>query len=132
MNNFHYTITVILILFFLLITFSISFIEKICDWKNNLKFMKIHFKDSILKNHVFLLLLILLMVEFLASVFIIIGLYQIIIFKNFNFAMYGIELCSVSIIFMLIGQRIVKDYVGATSLTIYFILTIFSLFVLNQ
>ncbi|PHN99997.1 DoxX family protein, partial [Rhodobacteraceae bacterium 4F10] len=50
------SITEILILLFLIVTFLQSGIDKVTDWKGNLSFIKGHFKDSPLKNSVPLLL----------------------------------------------------------------------------
>jgi len=124
--------TEILILVFLIITYLISGFEKILDWKGNVAFIKNHFKNSPLKNSVPFLLSILLIVEILAVVFMIIGVYQIYTSQSKEIALLGIELSAVSIIFMLIGQRLAKDYPGAMSLGVYFIITLFGVYLLNK
>jgi hypothetical protein len=124
--------TEILILFFLIITYVISSFEKISDWTGNVNFIKVHFKYSPLKNNVPFLLAILLMIEITASILMIVGVYQIYTSEIKEIALIGIELSAISIIFMLIGQRLAKDYPGAMSLTVYFIITIFGVFLLNS
>ena len=47
-------------------------------------------------------------------------------------ALLGTELCAVTLIFLLIGQRLAKDYAGAMSLAVYFIITLWGVFLLNS
>ena len=124
--------TEILILFFLIITYVISSFEKISDWTGNVNFIKAHFKNSPLKNNVPFLLTILLMIEITASILMIVGVYQIYTSEIKEIALIGIELSAISIIFMLIGQRLAKDYPGAMSLGVYFLITVFGVYLLNS
>ena len=120
----------ILILLFLIVTFLQSGIDKMTDWKGNLSFITDHFKSSPLKNMVPLLLGVVLLTEIIASLFMIVGIYQIVSAGVKDFAIYGIELSAITLIFLLIGQRLAKDYAGAMTLAVYFIITIFGLYVL--
>ena len=52
-----------LILLFLIVTFLQSGVDKLIDWKGNLSFIKVHFKNSPLKNSVPLLLAIILLFD---------------------------------------------------------------------
>ena len=122
--------TELLILLFLIVTFLQSGIDKMTDWKGNLEFIKDHFKSSPLKNMVPLLLGIVLITEVVASLFMIVGIYQIISSGVKEFAIYGIELASLTLIFLLIGQRLAKDYAGAMTLAVYFIITILGLYIM--
>lgn len=119
----------ILILLFLIITFLQSGIDKISDWKGNVSFIEEHFKISPLKNFVPLLLAIILILEIVASFFMIYGIYDLIANDNEFFGLLGIELSAITLLFLLIGQRLAKDYVGAMSLTVYFILAILGIIV---
>ncbi len=122
--------TEILILLFLIVTFLQSGIDKMVDWNGNLSFIKDHFKNSPLKNAVPLLLGIILLTEVIAALFMIVGIYQIITGGVKEFAIYGVELSALTLIFLLIGQRLAKDYAGAMTLAVYFIITIFGLYIL--
>lgn len=122
--------TEILILLFLIVTFLQSGIDKMVDWNGNLSFIKDHFKNSPLKNAVPLLLGIILLTEVIAALFMIVGIYQIINGGVKEFAIYGVELSALTLIFLLIGQRLAKDYAGAMTLAVYFIITIFGLYIL--
>ena len=124
--------TEVLILLFLIITFVLSGFEKILDWKGNVNFIKNHFQNSPLKNNVPLLLAILLIIEIIASILMTIGVYQIYTSESKEIALMGTELSAVSLIFMLIGQRMAKDYAGAMSLAVYFIITLLGVYLLNS
>lgn len=122
--------TELLVLLFLIVTFLQSGIDKLTDWNGNLGFIKEHFKSSPLKNMVPLLLGVVLVTEIVASLFMIVGVYQIISSGVKEFAIYGIELSALTLIFLLIGQRLAKDYAGAMTLAVYFIITIFGLYIM--
>lgn len=121
----------ILILLFLLVTFGISFIEKISDWKGTLFYISEIFKTTFIKAYVKPLLVLLVILEILTVLFLLVGILQLIIYKEKDLALLGSVFSCLSIIYMLIGQRIAKDYPGSTSLTVYFILSVFGVFLLN-
>ena len=123
--------TEILILLFLIVTFMQSGIDKILDWKGNIEFIKSHFKNSPLRNNVPLLLAIILTIEIAAGVFMIIGTYQIYSSGLKEIALIGVELSAIALIFLLIGQRLAKDYAGAMTLAVYFIITLFGVFIMS-
>ncbi|MDB9712763.1 DoxX family protein [Flavobacteriaceae bacterium] len=120
----------VLILLFLIITFLQSGIDKLIDWNGNLSFIKSHFKNSPLKNIVPLLLAIILILEILASLLMIVGVYQLYTSGLKEMAILGIELSALSLIFLLVGQRLAKDYAGAMTLAVYFIISITGLVLL--
>ena len=124
--------TEILALSFLIVTFLQSGIDKLLDWKGNVSFIKEHFKNSPLKNSVPLLLAIILVLEIAASIFMIVGVYQLYTTGEKEMALCGVELCAVSLIFLLIGQRLAKDYAGAMSLAVYFIITLWGVYLLSN
>jgi putative oxidoreductase len=114
----------ILILLFLIVTFLQSGIDKIFDWNGNLGFIKEHFKDSPLKNMVPLLLGQILVMEVAAGVIMLIGAFQLATSGAQEMAFYGLALSALSLIFLLIGQRLAKDYAGAMTLAVYFTINI--------
>ena len=120
-----------LILLFLIVTFLQSGVDKLIDWRGNLSFIKGHFKNSPLKNSVPLMLGIILIMEILASLLMIIGIYQIHTSELKEIAILGVMLSGLSLIFLLIGQRLAKDYAGAMTLAVYFIITIIGLILLT-
>jgi putative oxidoreductase len=124
--------TEVLILLFLTITFIQSGANKLLDWKGNLSFIKEHFKNSPLKNCVPILLGVILVLEIIAGIFMAIGVYQLYTSEAKEIALLGIELSAITLIFLLIGQRLAKDYAGAMSLAVYFIITLLGVSLLNS
>ena len=122
----------VLTLLFLIITFLQSGVDKLTDWKGNLSFIKGHFKNSPLKNQVPVLLAIILIIEIAASLLMIVGVYQLYTSELKEMAIMGIELSALSLIFLLIGQRLAKDYAGSMTLGVYFIIAIIGLHLLNS
>ncbi|MDA9093188.1 DoxX family membrane protein [Polaribacter sp.] len=122
----------VLTLLFLIVTFLQSGIDKLTDWNGNLSFIKGHFKNSPLKNTVTLLLAIILIVEIAASIFMLVGVYQLYTSELKEMAALGVALSAISLIFLLIGQRLAKDYAGAMTLAVYFIICLFGLYLLNK
>jgi len=131
MNLLNGNITIILILLFLIVTFLQSGFDKIFDWKGNLDFIKEHFKDSPLKNMVPLLLAKILVIEVIAGILMLIGVFQLATSGTKDMAFWGMVLSALSLIFLLIGQRLAKDYAGAMTLAVYFIVNIFGLYILS-
>jgi uncharacterized membrane protein YphA (DoxX/SURF4 family) len=124
--------TEVLILLFLIVTFIQSGIDKILDWKGNLNFIKDHFKNTPFKNSVPLLLSIILIIEIIAGILMLIGVYQIYTSETKEIALLGVTLSAITLIFLLIGQRLAKDYAGAMSLAVYFIITLLGVYLLNN
>jgi hypothetical protein len=122
----------VLLLIFLIITFIQSGIDKLLDWNGNISFIKEHFKNSPLKNTVPLLLGIVLIIEIIAGILMSIGVYELYTSESKEIALLGVELSAIALIFLLIGQRLAKDYAGAMSLGVYFIITIGGVFLLNS
>ena len=122
----------VLILVFLIITFVLSGAEKILDWKGNVNFMRDHFKNSPLKNNVPLLLVIIIILEVVACAFMLIGVYQLYTSGTKEMALIGTKLCAIILLLLLIGQRLAKDYPGAMNLGVYFIITLWGIYLLNK
>ena len=122
----------VLLLIFLIVTFIQSGIDKLLDWNGNVSFIKEHFKNSPLKSTVPLLLGIILIIEIIAGILMSIGVYELYTSESKEIALLGVELSAIALIFLLIGQRLAKDYAGAMSLGVYFIITIGGVFLLNS
>ena len=132
MNLIQTHVTEILILFFLIVTFLQSGIDKVTDWNGNISFIKEHFKNSPFKNSVPLLLVIILVMELLAGALMFVGIFNLATTGAKDLALIGVELAALSLIFLLIGQRLAKDYAGAMTLAVYFIIAIFGVYILNS
>ena len=124
--------TEVLILIFLIVPFLQSGIDKIIDWKGNLSFLKDHFKNSPFKNSVPLLLGVILVLEIVSSIIMGFGVYELYTSGTKEIGLLGVELCAITLICLLIGQRLAKDYAGAMTLAVYFSIAIFGVYVLNS
>lgn len=122
----------ILILIFLVITFLQSGIDKITDWSGNLSWLKGHFKDTPMKDIVPLMLGTVLIAEVAAGVLCLIGIYQLSSSGESTFALYGAILSCISLLMLLFGQRMAKDYAGAMTIAVYFVPAVFLVFLLQS
>ena len=112
---------IIIVLAFLAITFIQSGYDKVMDWKGNVEWLKGHFSQTALRNQVPQALLLVLIMEVLAGAFAIIGVIQILVNEQTDFAFVAAILSCITLLFLLLGQRIAKDYDGARTIVIYFI-----------
>ncbi len=122
----------ITILLFLLITFLQSGIDKIVDWKGNLAWLKEHFAATFMGKMVPLLLSTILIIEMVTAVCCIIGIYQLLADGGTYYAIVGMFLACLTLLMLLFGQRVAKDYQGALTITCYFVVAIFGLYVVTQ
>lgn len=110
-----------LILLFLAVTFIQSGYDKIADWKGNVSWLKSHFAETFLKDTVPAALMTILLLEIVSGVLCVVGSIQILMNSGRNFAFYGAIFSCITLIFLLLGQRVAKDYDGARTIAIYFI-----------
>jgi hypothetical protein len=111
----------ILVLIFLAVTFIQSAYEKIFYWQDNLEWLKGLFEKTFLKNYMVLVTGILVILELLAGIFCCVGIAQMIINGERLYGFYGGVFSCTCLIFMLFGQRLIRDYDGARNIVIYFI-----------
>ena len=131
MEIFLHSATELLILIFLIIVFMQSGIDKVFNWKENLSWLKEHFSETPLENLVPLLLATLLLIETASGILCAIGLYQIIILGESSIALYGSILSCKSLLMLMFGQRMAKDYEGAKTIAVYFIPAILLVYILQ-
>ncbi|MGB5379298.1 DoxX family protein [Muriicola sp.] len=132
MENITQHISELLLLLFVIITFLQSGIDKMIDWKGNLDWLKGHFSKTPFKNMVPVLLFTVLVMEVMAGVLSTIGFVQILLQGESSFAFAGSVLACISLLMLLFGQRIAKDYVGAKTIVIYLIPAVFLVFLLQN
>ncbi len=123
--------TEILLLLFLIITFLQSGADKIFDWNNNLVWLKGHFAATIFKNSVPALLMIVLVAEMAAGILCLVGLCQLLVTGDRDMAFYGAIVSCISLLILLLGQRVAKDYEGAKTIVIYLMPAVFLVFLLQ-
>src|SRR5690606_9365107 len=114
-------ITEIIILAFLAITFLQSGFDKIADWKGNIEWLKSHFADTILKNRVPFSVGLILTLEMIVGILSIIGILSLLITLNTVIALLSVIISCITLLLLLLGQRLAKDYDGARTIVIYFI-----------
>ena len=131
MDNLLNNITQIILLAFLAITFLQSGLDKALDWNGNITWLKAHFSKTFMANMVPLNVAIIFVLETIAGVLAIIGIYTIIVDNTTVFGYYSAILSAIVLLLLLFGQRVAKDYDGARTIVIYFIPTIIALYLLK-
>mgnify|MGYP004260682129 FL=1 len=112
----------ILIAIFMAITFLQSAIDKIIDRNGNLKYFELHFANSMLEGFTKLSLSLLTVLELTGGLMLVYGIYYALAERETLWIFYGFVWLSITIIVLLTGQRLAKDYVGAADLVPYFML----------
>ena len=112
----------LLVLVFFLIVFIQSGLDKIFDYKGNLNFlkdlMKIYFSPTLIE----LALISVTILELTSGILCLIGIINF-IFNDSNFiGLLGLIIGSIALLVLLFGQRVSKNYDGAKTIAIYFIL----------
>lgn len=118
-------LTELIILAFLAITFLQSGIDKMSDWKGNVEWLKSHFSGTVLQNQVPFSLGLILVLEMIAGVLAVLGMLSILINGNTEIALISGVISCITLLFLLLGQRIAKDYDGARTIVIYLIPVLF-------
>jgi len=122
--------TELLILTFLIITYGISLIEKFADWKGTVAYIRETFENTFVSSFIKPLLAILVFLETITLFFLTVGLFQLFRGNENENALIGCTYSCYTILYMLIGQRVAKDYQGATSLAVYFLISVFGVYIL--
>ncbi len=114
----------IFIAFFFIIIFIQSGLDKVIFRRENILFFKNHFANSLFKSYTSFLLTILTFTELICGFTLIYGIYFSLIERTTLWIFYGFVICVLNLFFLLIGQRLAKDYNGASDIGIYFIIVI--------
>ena len=109
---------------FLAILFLQSGLDKVFNFGDNLSWLTGHFSKTPFRGQVKSMLITITITEVAAGVLALLGAGQIVLNGEKTFAMYGAQLAALNIAMLFFGQRIAKDYPGATSLVPYFIVCI--------
>jgi hypothetical protein len=131
MENITNYITEILILIFIIITFLQSGLDKITDWKGNIGWLKGHFSKTFLAGQVPLMVGIILILEVVVALMAIVGIFKIITSGQTEIALWANVLAAVTLLMLLMGQRVAKDYAGAFTIVGYFIVVILGVTLLS-
>lgn len=131
MNHLSENSTELVLLVFLAIVFLQSALDKIIDWKGNLGWLKEHFSKSIFKGAVPILLGVLALMESVTGLLALPGIVHLAWHDNGLFAFYAAVFACITLLSLLLGQRITKDYDGAKTIVIYLIPAVFLLYLLQ-
>lgn len=131
MNNLSLYIPEILILVFIAITFLQSGIDKAVDWKGNTDWLKGHFSKTFLAGQVPLMVGTILILELITGILAVAGIFQIIVTGALGIAFYACVLAAITLLMLLFGQRVAKDYAGAFTITGYFVVVILGVYILS-
>lgn len=132
MENLISNATEILLLAFLTITFLQSGIDKMLDWKGNLDWLTGHFSKTFFKGIVPLLLGTVLVLEMLSGILSGAGAIQFVVDGESSIGFLGAVLAAITLLMLLLGQRVAKDYAGAQTIVVYLIPTVFLVFLMQR
>lgn len=104
-----------------LITFGQSAVDKIADWKGNIGWLKDHFKNSLLRNQVPVALGVITVLELVTSILAILAIWAVLKEEGGSLVSYAYSTAVVTLLCLLLGQRLAKDYDGARTIVIYLI-----------
>jgi len=119
------------VLLFLALTFVQSGYDKLFHWKDNLDWLKVHFEKTPLKNAVPFALFHVLVMELISSVLCVVGCVELFVNNGRTFGFYGAVFSCITLLMLLFGQRLAKDYDGARTIVIYFIPAVLAVFWLS-
>ncbi|WP_373057236.1 DoxX family protein [Zunongwangia sp. H14] len=123
--------TEILILLFILITFLQSGLDKATDWNGNNEWLKGHFSKTFLSGMVPFMVAVILILEVATGLLAAVSIINILVSGNSRLALYTCILAAIVLLMLLFGQRVAKDYAGAFTITGYFMVVIFGVFLLS-
>lgn len=130
MENLSVNIPILLILLFTVITFLQSGLDKVTDWKGNVGWLKEHFGKTFLRGTVPLLIATILVLEVVVGLLALVGIYSILVHGEMSMAYWSLVLAAITLLMLLFGQRVAKDYPGAFTITGYFMVVVFGLFLI--
>ena len=114
---------------FFLITYIFSVFEKLVAWEETKTYYKQHFLNSILPQRLVKTSIVMVVIfEVVTLISLLTGFYNLIVFDSLHILTFALQCSCVVLLVLLIGQRIAKDYAGSTSLSIYFLLNTFCLY----
>lgn len=119
----------VFIYFFIL--FFQSSVDKILNWSSELEWIKSHFGKSIFKSNVPLLLFTLTLLELATAILCLLSIFNFFIQIYDPLPFFALFFNSCTLICLFLGQRVAKDYQGAVSISVYFIINLIGLILLS-
>lgn len=117
---------------FFAIVFLQSGLDKIVDWKGNKEWLSSHFKSTFLSSMVPFLIAVVAFFELFAGVLAVVGGVYFLVNGSTFWIEQSVIVSILSLLMLLFGQRIAKDYDGAKTIAIYFGIALLSAIFLNH
>jgi uncharacterized membrane protein YphA (DoxX/SURF4 family) len=121
----------LMILLFLAVTFLQSGYDKFTDYQGNLGWLTEHFKGTFFDGKVDFSLKTILVLELIGGLLCVVGAIELLINGGTNFGKYGAIVSCVTLLMLLFGQRVAKDYDGARTIAIYFVTAVLGVYLLQ-
>lgn len=116
----------------LAIVFLQSGLDKLFNYKRELGWIQQKFTRSALYNYISTLFFLLTLFEVVSGVLCGTGTILMLTGNSTDLAKWGVWLSVLTLLMLIFGQRITRDYTGSASLLPYFIAGVLTLFFLNQ
>jgi len=124
-----------LLVIFFFILFLQSGLDKVFNRDDNISYFRSQFKDTYFSYFILLLFWIITLLECFTAIVCLLSLLFLLSVKTislaYNLLAFGLILSNITIMCLFLGQRIAKDYAGAASLAVYFLVSILGLLLLN-
>jgi uncharacterized membrane protein YphA (DoxX/SURF4 family) len=104
---------------FFAVLFLQSGLDKCFDFKGNLAWLEPHFSKTFFARFVRQLLILLTCFELASGLSFLLAV-PAILMGSFNFFFIARALAGITLLFLFTGQRLAKDYAGASTIAIYF------------
>ena len=122
----------LLILLFILLTFAFSALEKMLDVKGQVVWLKEHMKGTYLVPIIPLLLGVLIVLDIVVSILSILAVYYLLQFQEKTMGLYSCILAAITLLLLLFGQRMAKDFQGAFTIVGYFMVVLFGVWLFSN
>ena len=109
---------------FLAITFLQSGLDKVFDRKGNLDWMKGHFGKTFMKNSIPFLLTFITVMELCVGILNGVGVIGSFFMDTQVMLFWGAIIAAKTLLYLFFGQRVAKDYDGARTIVVYFIVAL--------
>ena len=115
---------VILCAAFMGVTFTQSGIDKLINYKGNRDYFQSQFSKSPLANLSGILLPAILLFEIISGLLCLAGIVCLLLDVYTAVVGFGLFMSALTLVFLLFGQRMAKDYAGAASIPGYFLVAV--------
>lgn len=116
---------------FIAIVFVQSGLDKALNYTREMGWIRQKFVKSPLYNYVGFLFLVLTCSELVSGLLSLAGLVQLLLGNGSLLAMWGSACATLTMLMLIFGQRITKDYSGAATLIPYFIACLLSMYFIS-